>query len=78
MELPLEGLLIAKIEFVKVFGLFEEIVLDKIDSILGLCSIRKERRRRLGTEALGPGCVDASLLNRHEWMIMLLRKKIVF
>ena len=78
MELPLEGLLIAKIEFVYVFGPFEEIVLDKINPILGLGSIRNDCGRRLGGEALDPGYVDASLLNRHEWMIILLRKKIVF
>jgi hypothetical protein len=42
VELPLEGLLIAKIEFVDVFGPFEEIVLDKINPILGLGSIRND------------------------------------
>jgi hypothetical protein len=51
VELPLEGLSIAKIEFVKVFGLFEEIVLHKINPILGLGFIRNECGRRLGLEA---------------------------
>lgn len=65
MELPLEGFLISKVEFVEVFCLLEEIVFDEIDAILGFIFFGNEGLRRLGVEALCPGYVDASLLHRN-------------
>ena len=66
MELPLEGFLISKVEFVEVFCLLEEIVFDEIDAILGFIFLGNEGLRRLGVEALCPGYVDVSLLHRNE------------
>jgi hypothetical protein len=66
MELPLEGFLISKVEFVEILSFFEKIVFDEIDTILGFIFFRNEGLRRLGVEALCPGYVDAGLLDRHE------------